>query len=158
MISKHITYAEAIKSQTAVRKGIKNAPNIEELENMKYVANEIFEPLRLAMGGKPLTISSFFRSVALNKAIGGSSSSQHCRGEAMDIDADGAHVTNREVFEWIKENCAFDQLIFEFRKKDFPDDCEWVHVSLKRHGSNRFEILEAYKDMWGKTKYKKYPL
>ena len=84
-ISKHITYAEGIHSNTAKRKGIDNTPNQTQVEAMKLLASEIFEPLREWVGG-PIKVNSFFRSVALNEAIGGAASSQHCKGQAMDID------------------------------------------------------------------------
>jgi hypothetical protein len=151
-VSKHITFNEATKSVTALRLGITNIPLPEHLDNMKNIAAKIFEPLRKSLGEKPIPITSFYRSPALNKKIGGAANSQHTTGEAMDIDADGTHTTNREVFEWIKNNCDFDQLIFEFRKN--RHDCEWVHVSLKKDG-NRKQVLEAYK-INGKTKYKPY--
>jgi hypothetical protein len=151
-ISKSITFDEATKSVTAIILCISNIPLPELLDNMKNIAAKVFEPLRKALGEKPIPVTSFYRSPALNKKIGGATNSQHTTGEAMDIDADGTHTTNREVFDWIKNNCEFDQLIFEFRKN--RHDCEWVHVSLKKE-NNRKQILEAYKE-GGKTKYKKY--
>lgn len=135
MISKHITYEEATKSQTAIRKGIENVPSVAELTAMKLVAEKIFEPLRDHFD-IPIGISSFYRSKALNKAIGGAPNSQHCKGEAMDIDADiFGGVTNTRIFEWIKNNLEFDQLIREYGENG------WVHVSYKASG-NRNQVLE----------------
>jgi hypothetical protein len=152
-ISDHITYKEATKSITAKRKGIKNVPNKEQLENMQFIAKTVFEPLRTALGNKPIGIASFFRSLELNQAIGGSKISQHCKGQAIDIDADiyGYH-TNKEIFDWIYKNTDFDQLIWEFGSKKEP---EWVHVSKTLY-DNREETLVAFKDTSGKTKYKYY--
>lgn len=153
MISKHISYYEATKSITARRNGLDNDPQEEFLLNMQFLANTIFEPLRKALGEKPIGIASFYRSIKLNKLIGGSAKSQHCEGEAMDIDADifNNGITNKQIFDWIKNNTNFDQLIWEFGTKDEP---EWVHVS-KTLNENRGEILIAYKKN-GKTKYKYY--
>lgn len=150
-ISEHITHAEAIKSQQAVRLGISNEPTPEHLTNMRLVAQNCFEPLRKHFK-RPIGISSFYRSPKVNKAIGGSTTSQHCQGLAIDIDADifGA-LTNREIFEWLKANVTFDQLIYEFGNAKSPD---WVHVSYNPK-SNRGQILIAYKE--GKsTKYAVY--
>ena len=112
-ISEHITYAEAIHSSTAKRKGIDNTPNPAQVENMKLTAENVFEPLRKWVGG-PIKVNSFFRSAALNEAIGGVSSSQHCKGQAIDIDDVYGHKSNAEMFMYIKEICDFDQLIWEF--------------------------------------------
>lgn len=140
-ISQHISYAEATKSQQAVRFNIINKPNEEQLESMRNLANKVFEPIRRNFK-KPIAITSFFRSPALNKVIGGSLTSQHCKGEAMDIDADVfGGVTNSEIFHFIKNNLDFDQLIWEFGNHKEPD---WVHVSL-RINTNRRQILRAEK-------------
>jgi zinc D-Ala-D-Ala carboxypeptidase len=155
-ISQYISYAEATKSQQAIRLGLDNTPNAEELSNMQYIATTIFDKLRKAMHdkyGKPLAITSFFRNSEVNRAIGGSSSSQHCSGEAIDIDADVfGGATNKEVFDWIKKNCTFDQLIYEYGNDANPD---WVHVSLKRSGKNRMQVLRVYKAN-GQIVYKPY--
>lgn len=143
-ISDHISYSEATKSQTAVRHGIKNDPNEEQIKAMRLVAEKVFEPLRRALN-RPIFISSFFRSRALNGAIGGALDSQHCKGEAIDLDVDGL---NSQIFYWIKNNCEFDQLIWEFGDTKDP---AWVHVSYKASG-NRKEILRATK-INGVTKY-----
>lgn len=151
MISKHITFEEATKSQESIRKGIDNIPNDMQLDAMKFIAEIIFEPIRTHFN-KPIHISSFFRSEGLNEAIGGSKTSQHCKGEAMDIDADiFGGLTNREVFEYVKETFDFDQLIWEFGNEDNP---AWVHVSCKRF-ANRNQILRAIKES-GKINYISY--
>ena len=148
MISKHISYKEGIKSNTATRLGIKNEPNEEQLKNMKLLAEKVFEPLRLEVGG-PIKVNSFFRSPELNKAIGGSSKSQHCNGQAMDIDDTFGHMKNAEMYYFIKEELDFDQMIWEFGDDGNPD---WVHVSYRSPEKNRNRCLKAYKDK-GKTKY-----
>jgi hypothetical protein len=148
MISKHISEKEATKSVTALRLGIDNTPDGDTLNNMKIVAEKIFEPLREYVGGA-IKINSFYRSSALNEAIGGSTRSQHCKGQAMDIDDIYGHKTNKEMFVWIKDNLDFDQMIWEFGNEDNPD---WVHVSYVSEDKNRNRILKAVRDE-GKTKY-----
>lgn len=150
-ISNHITYAEAVKSQTASRLGIPNSPNKRELEAMHRVAQNIFEPVRRDVAqGRALAISSFFRSADVNAAIGGGLTSQHCKGEAIDMDADlFGNGTNQEVFNYIRNNLEFDQLIWEFGTNDNP---EWVHCSLKAAG-NRRQVLRSYRQN-GRTIYK----
>ena len=148
MISKHISYKEGVRSNTATRLGIDNTPNNEQLDNMETVAEEVFEPLRAYVGG-PIKINSFFRCPELNKAIGGSSKSQHCKGQAMDIDDTFGRCTNAEMYHFIKENLDFDQMIWEFGDDDNPD---WVHVSYVSPEDNRNRCLKAYKKN-GKTKY-----
>ena len=148
MISKHISYKEGVHSITAIRKGIDNEPNEEQLANMKLVANNVFEPLRVFING-PIKVNSFFRSLDLNKAIGGSTKSQHCKGQAIDIDDTYGKATNAEMYWWIKENLDFDQMIWEFGNNDNPD---WVHVSYVSPDKNRNRCLKAYRED-GKTKY-----
>ena len=111
MISKHISLKEATKSNTAQRLGIENFPNNDTLIQMQALAENIFEPLREHVGG-PIYITSFYRSPELNKAIGGSSKSQHCLGQAIDVDDVLGRATNKEMFEYIKDNLDFDQLIW----------------------------------------------
>ena len=149
MISKHISYREGVYSRTATRLGIDNTPNDEQLENMELVAEEVFEPLRAWVGG-PIKINSFFRSPKLNTAIGGSSKSQHCKGQAIDIDDTFGRATNAEMYHFIKKHLDFDQMIWEFGDEDNPD---WVHVSYVSSDKNRNRCLQAYKEN-GKTKYK----
>ena len=123
-ISDHITYAEAIHSQTAKRKGIDNTPNPNQIEAMKLLAEKVFEPLREWVGG-PIKVNSFFRSPELNTKIGGSKTSQHCKGQAIDIDDVYGYKTNSDMYHWIKENLSFDQMIWEFGTDTQPN---WVHV------------------------------
>jgi len=149
MISKHISYKEGVYSRTATRRGIKNNPNAEQMKNMIALAEEIFEPLRMWVNG-PIKINSFFRSPELNKAIGGSGKSQHCHGQAIDIDDTFGRATNAEMFEFIKKHLDFDQMIWEFGDENNPD---WVHVSYVSEEQNRNRCLQAYKEN-GKTKYK----
>lgn len=115
---------------------------------MKALAKHVFEPMRKHFD-KPIRVNSFFRSIALNKAIGGSSTSQHCKGEAIDLDATKG-FTNRDIYNYIKDNLDFDQLIWEFGTDLEPD---WVHVSYKYEGLNRKQILKAER-INGKVKYK----
>ena len=152
-ISKHLSLAEVSRSETAKRKGINNTPSGEHLENFKKLAENIFEPIR-GHFGVPIHISSGYRSKELNSAIGGSATSQHCSGEAIDIDMDGSAsgVTNAQVFNFIKDNLQFDQLIWEFGSNSNPD---WVHVSYETTGKQRKQILKAVKSN-GKTAYEKY--
>ena len=148
-ISENITYNEAIHSETAKRKGIDNKPTDEQLGNMITIAEMVFQPLRKYVGG-PIKITSFFRSPELNKAIGGSSKSQHCKGCAMDLDDVYGYKTNAEMFRYIAENLDFDQLIWEFGTDENPS---WIHVSYEDSQTNRRRCLKAYKEN-GKTKYK----
>ena len=138
-ISKHISFAEAVKSNTAMRLNIDNTPGEYHLGNMTGVATNIFEPLREWVGG-PIKINSFFRSVHLNTAIGGSERSQHCEGRAIDIDDTFGRKTNAEMYNYIKNNLDFDQLIWEFGNDVNPD---WVHVSYVGPDENRGRCLLA---------------
>ena len=147
-ISKHITYKEATRSATALRLGIENTPNQYELQNMEMVAKHVFEPLREAVDA-PIKINSFFRCEELNKAIGGSTKSQHCQGRAIDIDDVYGSVSNAFMYYYIKDNLDFDQLIWEFGTDHNPD---WVHVSYVDGDSNRKRCLKAIREN-GKTKY-----
>jgi len=149
-ISKHLSLAEVSRSETAKRRGINNTPSGEHLENFKKLAENVFEPIREHFG-VPIHISSGYRSKELNSAIGGSSTSQHCQGEAIDIDMDGSKggVTNKMVFDFIKDNLVFDQMIWEFGTDKNPD---WVHVSYESTGKQRKQILKAVKS-GGKTSY-----
>ena len=132
MISKHITLQEATESQTALRKGIKNEPNELELDAMKYVAENLFEPIR-EWYDKPIIVSSFYRCLALNKAVNGSKTSGHVLGNSIDISG-GNKVENKKIFDFIKTSgLDFDQVINEY-------DFTWIHISLKKTG-NRKQIL-----------------
>jgi hypothetical protein len=150
-ISKHLSLAEVSRSETAKRKGINNTPSGEHLENFKKLAENIFEPIREHFG-VPIHISSGYRSKELNAAVGGSSSSQHCQGEAIDIDMDGTSITNAQIFNYIKDNLNFDQLLWEFGNDSNPD---WVHVSYESTGKQRKQILKVIKAN-GKTSYVHY--
>lgn len=147
-LSEHVTYNEATQSYTAKRLGIKNIPNEDQIFNMITLCTEIFEPLRKWVGG-PIKINSFFRSDELNKAIGGSSKSQHCTGCAIDIDDVYGHKTNAEMFDHICTHFDFDQIIWEFGDDTNPD---WVHVSYVSPEENRRNILKAER-VNGKTVY-----
>lgn len=150
-ISNHITYDEAVYSSTAKRLGIDNIPTKEQLESMRHLAIGIFEPLRKYFNTR-IGISSFFRSSTLNKAIKGSKTSQHMKGEAMDIDADiYGVITNKDIFDYIKDNLVFDQLIWEAGTDKNPG---WVHVSLSDN-SNCREVLRM-KIVNNKTIYEPY--
>ena len=148
-ISEHVSFKEGIKSHTATRLNIDNAPSDLDLVNMKIIAEKVFEPLREFVGG-PIAINSFYRSPKLNSAIGGSTSSQHCSGRALDIDDKYGYKTNAEMFKYIQCNLDYDQMIWEFGDVNNPD---WVHVSYVSEDVNRRRCLIAYKEN-GKTKYK----
>jgi len=128
--------------------GIDNTPDGYTIGNMELVANKIFQPLREWVGG-PIRVNSFYRCEELNRAIGGSSRSQHCQGRAIDLDDIHGHATNAEMFKYIKDNLNFDQLIWEFGDEENPD---WIHVSYVSEDQNRNRCLKAYK-LNGKTKY-----
>ena len=152
-LSKHLSLAEVTRSDSAKRNGISNEPTAEHLENFKLLAEKVFEPIREHFK-VPIHISSGYRSLALNKKIGGSLTSQHCSGEAIDIDMDGSAsgVTNKQVFDFIKQHLNFDQLIWEFGTTSNPD---WVHVSYESTGKQRKQVLRAIKQ-GGKTAYAPY--
>lgn len=155
-ISANITYSEATKSDNAKRLGIENKPTYEQLLNMQLVADRVFERARkwhFDKYGKGIIVTSFFRSQELNEATPGSSAtSQHTKGEAMDLDCQIlGGGTNKELFEWIKSNLEYDQLIWEHGTDEEPD---WVHVSYTVHG-NRKKTLRAKKEN-GKTIYTNY--
>ena len=130
-ISKHITFTESTQSPTATKLGINNVPDKTQLEAMKLVAEKCFDPLR-SWYGKPIKVNSFFRSDLLNRAVKGALTSQHKKGEAIDLDA-GSKEENKKLFEWIKANLVFDQVINEY-------DFSWVHVSYSKV-KNRKQIL-----------------
>jgi hypothetical protein len=148
-ISQHLNLSELTRSDSAKRNGIDNNPTAEHLENFKLLAEKVFEPIRLHFG-VPIHISSGYRSEALNKFIKGSSSSQHCKGQAIDIDMDGSSsgITNADVYNFIKDNLNFDQLIWEMGTDKNPD---WVHVSYTKD-KNRKQKLKAVRTN-GKTSY-----
>tara|TARA_R100000664_G_C2742819_1_gene131028 strand:- start:233 stop:703 length:471 start_codon:yes stop_codon:yes gene_type:complete len=147
-ISEHVSYREGIYSRTAERKDLDNTPNPEQLKCMMEIARDVFEPLREWVGG-PIRVNSFYRGEELNKAIGGSSRSQHCKGQAMDIDDTGCKKTNAEMYHYIKDNLDYDQLIWEFGDDSNPS---WVHVSYVTHRPNKKILTVALKKN-GKTVY-----
>ena len=150
-ISKYVTYSEVTKSNQATALKLANIPNATQLNNLRLVCTNVFDKVREHFG-KPIGISSGFRSVELNAKIGGSKTSQHCEGKALDIDGDVfGGINNKLLFFYIKENCIFDQLIWEFGSENAPD---WVHVSYNE-GKNRGQVLRALK-VGGKTIYKPF--
>jgi hypothetical protein len=152
-LSEHLDLSEVVRSESAKRKGISNMPTAEHIANFKILAEKVFEPIREHFRC-PIHISSGYRSKELNAAIGGSATSEHCSGQAIDIDMDGTPngVTNRMVFDYIKDNLDFNQLIFEFGDAQNPD---WVHVSYSATGNQRKQILRASR-VNGKTTYSPY--
>lgn len=145
-LSKNFTLSEFTRSETAARKGIDNIPSKGDIENIERLVRKILQPMRSALG--PIRITSGYRSPELNRAIGGSLKSQHCNGEAADIQIfKGGVMNNRRLYDYIiGQNIEFDQMINEF-------DFSWIHISLKRD-NNRRNILEAYRDSEGDTAYK----
>ena len=143
-ISKHLELSELTRSESAKRLGISNMPTTKHIENLKLLADKVFEPIREHFG-VPIRISSGYRSKLLNKAVGGSNKSQNSLGEAIEIDNDSTGIKNSDIFEFIKNNLDYDQLINEF-------DYAWVHVSYSKN--NRKQTLIASK-VNGKTVYKK---
>ncbi len=147
-ISKYISYNSALKSDTAIRLGIDNTPSASAVEAMKLLCEKVVDPLYEAFPS--MTFNSFFRSGKLNSAIGGSATSQHTKGEAIDLDSKDNQF-NKAIFDYIVKNLDFDQVIWEFGNDQRPD---WVHVSYKKSG-NRKQILKAVK-VKGKTQYIPY--
>ena len=153
-LSKYFTLAELTPSATAKRLGIKNDPTPEHLNNLKLLATNVLDKVREHFG-KPIWVSSGYRSKALNDATPGSSAtSQHCSGEAADLDQDGrgTGVTNKMVFDYIKDNLNFDQLIYEYGTDANPD---WVHVSWESNGKQRKQVLRCTR-VNGKPVYTPY--
>ena len=145
-LSKNFSRAEIEHSNTAKRLGISNEMSEKHLENMQRLIDNLIQPMRDAIG--PIRISSGYRSPKLNKAIGGSSRSQHSKAEALDLQYwIGGKMNNKVIYDWVLESgVEFDQMINEF-------DFSWIHISLKSR-ENRGQVLEAYKDEKGKTAYK----
>ena len=148
-ISENITFKEATKSNTALRLNLNNIPDAYQITNMVGVAKNVFEPLREYVGGA-IKINSMFRSEELNTAIGGSSRSQHIEGRALDLDDIYGHKTNLQMFNYIKDNLSFDQLIYEFGDDNNP---AWIHVSYVSKEENRGRCLRAEK-VNGRTSYR----
>jgi len=148
-LSKNFVLSEITHSNTAKRLGIDNAPNKKHLQNIQNIVREVLQPMRDDLG--PIRISSGYRSPSLNRACGGSNKSQHCKGEAVDIQFwENGEMNNKKLFDWIIDNgIEFDQMINEF-------DYSWIHISLKEK-KNRKDVLIAYKDEDGDTRYKYAP-
>jgi len=145
-LSKNFALSEITHSNTAKRLGIENEPTETHLQNMQHLVDNLLQPLRDALG--PIRISSGYRNPSLNRAIGGSRSSQHCKGQALDIQFwRNGEMCNKEVYDYVLlSGLDFDQMINEF-------DFAWIHISLKVE-DNRKQVLEAYKDEDGDTKYR----
>ena len=145
-LSKNFALSEITHSNTAKRLGIDNEPTETHLQNMQHLVDNLLQPLRDAVG--PIRVSSGYRNPSLNRAIGGSRSSQHCKGEALDLQFwKAGEMNNKVIYDWIlKSGLEFDQMINEF-------DFAWIHISLKKKGS-RNQVLEAFKDDEGDTKYR----
>ena len=146
-LTRNFTLAELIKSDTAIRKGINNNPNAEQIEKLKALCENILQPVRDHFGR--VKVTSGFRSVELCLAIGSSQNSQHAKAEAADFECVG--VDNVELFDWIKNNLSPDQLILEFYTPGEPNS-GWIHCSYIE-GTPRASYLHAFKE-GGKTKYK----
>ena len=150
-LTAHFDLSEFTRSESAKREGLDNTPTPEHLENIKILCEKVLEPIRLRFGS--INISSGYRGKLLNHFIGGAVNSDHCVGRAADIDMDdvGTGVTNTEIFNYIKDNLDYDQLIWEFGNKEKPD---WVHVGY-RLNENRKQTLRATK-VNGKSHYAPY--
>lgn len=149
LLSKNFTLEEMTKSQQGLRLGIDNTPSKDIIQNLSNLVVNILQPIRDALG-KPIVISSGYRCIALNKAIGGSSTSDHCKGMAADIEIPG--VDNRELFNYIRSNFKFKQVILEFYKEGV-DDSGWVHVSYDQNNLKNESLLAT--SVAGKTVYSK---
>lgn len=151
-LSAHVTLAEVTKNNTASKYGIDNTPTPEHTENLKLVLNNIFEKVRAGLGNNPIYISCGYRSAAVNaKTKGASKTSYHCSGKALDLDADVfGKVTNKQIFDYVRANCEFAELVYEYGNDENPD---WVHVAFDK-GNNKKEVLRAY-SVNGKPVYKK---
>ena len=138
-ISEHFSLQELTKSQTGERLGIDNLPSDAHLASLTLLCKKVLEPIR-AHYGRAVTINSGYRGPALNKAVGGAATSQHCKGEAADIEIAG--VANGDLANWIKINLDYDQLILECYKRGVPDS-GWVHVSYKTADNRKQELTAS---------------
>jgi zinc D-Ala-D-Ala carboxypeptidase len=152
-LSEHLELADVIRSSTAKRLGISNMPTEEHLTNLKLWAKNIYEPV-VAHFGRKIFLSSGYRSKELNAATpGASATSQHSTGEAGDLDMDGTEITNKQIFDFVKNNLNFDQLIFEYGTDANPD---WVHVSYETSGKPQRKQVLRCKRVNGKPHYEPY--
>ena len=136
-LSGHFSLSELTKSQTAERKGINNKPTLEHIENLTELCTHILEPTRRNFG-KPIVITSGYRSEELCEAIGSKTTSQHAKGEAADFEMFG--LDNKSLAKYIKNNLIFDQLILEFYKNDDPAS-GWVHCSYSKEENRKESLL-----------------
>lgn len=136
-LTENFSLQEMIKSQTGERKKIDNTPTQEVIDNLKLLCENVLEKVR-AHFGRPIMVNSGYRGPKLNKAIGGAKNSQHLTGQAADIEIPG--LDNKVVFDWIKDNLDFDQIILEYYKPGIPDS-GWVHVSWNNK-KNRKQVLK----------------
>ncbi len=148
-LTEHFNLSEFTKSQQAVRHGIDNTPNPQQVENLRQLCINVLEPIRVWFK-KPVFISSGFRNEAVNSMAGGSKTSDHMKGEAADIEIFG--IDNCALALWIKENCKFNQLILEFHNHAADINSGWIHVSY-RSSNNKNEVLTARRLPTGKTQY-----
>tara|TARA_R100001369_G_scaffold56334_1_gene83128 strand:- start:1014 stop:1469 length:456 start_codon:yes stop_codon:yes gene_type:complete len=145
-LSKNFVLSEITRSNTAKRLGLDNGPNKDHLRNIQRLISNLIQPMRDALG--PIRISSGYRNPNVNRAIGGSAKSQHCKGEALDLQFwNNGKISNKEIYDWVlNSEIEFDQMINEF-------DFAWIHISFIKEG-NRKQVLEAYKDKDNDTKYR----
>jgi hypothetical protein len=146
-LSANFTLNELTKSETALRHGLNNEPTPEVTANLKVLCEKVLQPIRDHYG-KSVKVSSGYRAPEVNAAVGGSKTSDHCMGQAADIEIAG--VPNHELAEWIQNNLAFTQVILEFYTRGVPDS-GWVHVSYVPNNLKK-QSLTAVKDN-GKTVY-----
>lgn len=154
-LSTHLTLEEATASFTAKRLGIRNVPNADQIENLKWLGKAIWDPIKINFPN--MVIEVVFRNPEVNKAVGGSANSQHMKGEAIDIDAPKENnAENKKVFDWVVKNLNFDQIIWEFGNDLGPD---WLHISCKRNNvGNRKKVTRAIRVVEnGKTVTKYVP-
>ena len=149
-LTENLSLAELVKSQVAERKGINNNPSSDQISNLKKLAESVLQPLRNHYES-PVIITSGYRSAELCIDIGSSIHSQHCKGQAADLEIIG--ISNHDVFKWIKHNLDYDQLILEFWKGEHEPNSGWIHVSYVGK-KNRKESLRAFRDQEGKVKYR----
>jgi putative chitinase len=147
-LTEHFTLEEMTVSPTAKKLGLSNTPTPEHIENMRYCCEMILEKVRAKFG--PVTINSSYRSPRVNQAVGGSKTSQHVNGQAIDFEVKG--VDNKTVADWVADNLEFDQVILEFYTKG-DKNSGWVHASIKKEGDNRRQRLIATKSKAGGTSY-----